>query len=1171
MRHGLSLRAAARRVGLPPSTLQGWFDGRHLPTLALQDQFVVLLHELGLGDESDAWLRVLDGLRGGGLVGTNPYQGIQPYAADDAERYFGRERALDDLVDKVRAVQTAGGARIVAVVGLSGAGKTSLLNAGLVGIECRGGGRLAEFACVTLSAQQVTEWVPGDTPTLLIVDHFEVLRNADEAHREGVLAALDALPANVTTVIGMVADAYGHALSDRRLQAALSAPVLLGPLTEQEFAQIIRLPAQRSGRPVDEALVALLQQDLRRYGPPPASVLPLLSNALFRAWDHASGQSVTVEDYVETGGLWGGLEHLAEEVFADSSAEEQERIRALLLSLVQVSADGFERRSIDMSAIAEEDLAFVDRFLSARLLSITGSSLVVSHSALLRQWGRLRSWAEEARDALLLRRRLSKAAEVWEESGRDPDTLVPVAALEPAAHGMALNHLEQDFLDASRAKEGERAAAHAGEIRKLRRLNALITALGAIVTVLLIIAVSSAARLEQVSSEAELAKAEAQSRQLALVAEEMRRGDRNVAAQVSVAAHRLSDTMEARAAVLKSAGEQVPTRILGPAGTVRVESAPGSALVASSSSDGVVRVWRNGQFAAPAAQFTVVDGQLFGLAFSLDQGREFLAVAGQGTASVWDVTGDEPRRLGEVGGDSVAYSAALGDGAAYFGMIDGTVRRMDLGDPEARLEAWSHPSGAAVQALAVSPADGSVVAGSDLILAHWTSDGEELPAVALSRWVNKAVFDPEGTSLVAVGGGGTTTLLTARPTGLELVTALEFGPLALHSVAVTEDRIVVGSGTGDVTVLDRDGSRLGSFVVPSTVTGIGFVEGRVVTGSLDGTVRVWPERYSGLLIEGSDTRQPAGVAGERIVKYFGETARVFDMDGELEREFDLPDGAQTDSTVIHASDETLTLWVGDGTLATWDLTRDGQPTLTDIGPGNAYFMGGSPDGRRALFAKASVPEALVLERDDLGWRVAGSFSTWSTLAMGWHPAEPMFAAMSEDSTRLVIWNAETLDKLGEVEVPSTGAAITLAWDPSGDRLFLGTDAGYILAVDVTDPARPAVAATDTELHSGISSLALAEDGELLAAGLVDGRIELWYVRDEGLEQAVTLRPGRGSVSQLVFDEGELIFLTDDEGIHTWPLDVDVAVERVCAAVGQSLTSHEWGHLAPSVDAPDGCG
>ena len=56
---------------------------------------------------------------------TNPFPGLRPFREDEEYLFFGRERQVDAMVDKL------GDARFLAVVGSSGSGKSSLVNCGL--------------------------------------------------------------------------------------------------------------------------------------------------------------------------------------------------------------------------------------------------------------------------------------------------------------------------------------------------------------------------------------------------------------------------------------------------------------------------------------------------------------------------------------------------------------------------------------------------------------------------------------------------------------------------------------------------------------------------------------------------------------------------------------------------------------------------------------------------------------------------------------------------------------------------------------------------------------------------------------------------------------------------------------------------------------------------------
>ncbi|WP_240439271.1 ABC transporter ATP-binding protein, partial [Streptomyces europaeiscabiei] len=99
--------------------------------------------------------------------GVCPYRGLASYRQQDARWFFGRERSTDTLVEQLRAADRTGG--LVMLVGASGAGKSSLLSAGLVP-AVRGGaldgddGRAGEGSADGRRTGEVIQLVPGADP-----------------------------------------------------------------------------------------------------------------------------------------------------------------------------------------------------------------------------------------------------------------------------------------------------------------------------------------------------------------------------------------------------------------------------------------------------------------------------------------------------------------------------------------------------------------------------------------------------------------------------------------------------------------------------------------------------------------------------------------------------------------------------------------------------------------------------------------------------------------------------------------------------------------------------------------------------------------------------------------------------------------------------------------------
>ncbi len=61
-----------------------------------------------------------------------PYRGLKPFEAEDAGIFFGRDAPIVEALDALRGIKEAAAPRIVAILGASGAGKSSFLRAGLL-------------------------------------------------------------------------------------------------------------------------------------------------------------------------------------------------------------------------------------------------------------------------------------------------------------------------------------------------------------------------------------------------------------------------------------------------------------------------------------------------------------------------------------------------------------------------------------------------------------------------------------------------------------------------------------------------------------------------------------------------------------------------------------------------------------------------------------------------------------------------------------------------------------------------------------------------------------------------------------------------------------------------------------------------------------------------------
>ena len=326
--------------------------------------------------------------------GVCPYRGLEPFGTGDARFFFGRENLTDWLVsDLRREIHAPQGVRLLAVLGPSGSGKSSVVLAGLIprvnagaidgseqwktAVVRPGDDPLANLAVevsapflpkgampdvgqarkliedlqgdergLDLFARLALRDAPGEARLLVVVDQFEEVftyRPQDEqakarfekaraAFFANLLHAAAASGGRVAVVLTMRSDFLGACASFTRLNDVLNAHLVqVGPMQEDELREAINRPAYLVGCEVEPALSERLLADVE--GQPGA--LPLLQFALTEVWKKRDVRRLTLRAYEALGGVEGALEHRANEIFQRFKPEEQEFCRRIFLRLVQ--------------------------------------------------------------------------------------------------------------------------------------------------------------------------------------------------------------------------------------------------------------------------------------------------------------------------------------------------------------------------------------------------------------------------------------------------------------------------------------------------------------------------------------------------------------------------------------------------------------------------------------------------------------------------------------------------------------------------------------------------------------------------------------------------------------------------------------------------------------------
>ena len=497
-----------------------------------------------------------------GDAARGPFVGLAPFDAEDAPYFFGRERLVAELTDRV----SPGG--FLALLGPSGSGKSSVLRAGLIPALAHRGTepiliRPGENPMSALkdalggSVEDVLADLRSAGIQLVVaIDPFEELFTAcrDEEERVDFIAALVRAasdPSRLVTVVAVMrADYLGECAAYPALASALSGrTVLVGAMSREELARVIEGPAARAGLTVEPRLRdALLDEVAEEPG-----ALPLLSTSLQEQWAAREGDELTVRAYERSGGVRGAVARLAEAAHARLTPAERDAARRILLRLADTGAGGqVVRRRVPLAELEADRDVNARTALAAlardRLVILDEGSVEVAHEALFREWPRLRAWLEENVEHLGVRRRLTDAATAWEAGGRDSGELLRGARLASTLDwetggGADLNEVERAFLAASRE-------AAQSESQRERRANRRLRLLLGLAAVLLLAAAAAFAVALVQRSSAQTAAIRADVQRLATLSRTQRELDRSILlAREAVA---LSDSAEARGTLLAS-------------------------------------------------------------------------------------------------------------------------------------------------------------------------------------------------------------------------------------------------------------------------------------------------------------------------------------------------------------------------------------------------------------------------------------------------------------------------------------------------------------------------------------------------------------------------------------------------------------------------------------------
>ncbi|MBV9808635.1 MAG: protein kinase [Solirubrobacterales bacterium] len=1138
-----------------------------------------------------------------------PYRGLLAFEPENRDYFFGREAVVAELIARLAP------GRLVAVVGASGSGKSSVLRAGLIGAVRAGEVAGLEGAQLRQPGSSPRLEVDGGRRRLLVVDQFEELFTLceDAGRRDAFVAALLAIPGPVA--IGMRADMYGKLGGHPALARAVAAnQVLLGAMTGGELERAVTKPAQLAGLRLEPGLAELARRDVA--GEPGA--LPLLSHALRATWERRNGRTLTVEGYRDSGGVASAIAQTADSLLASLPAEQRQIARGVFLRLTELGeAGGESRRRVAIDELVPEGVspesvqALLERLAAARLVTLDEGTAEVAHEVLIREWPTLRGWLDEDREGIRLHRQLGTAARLWDTGGRDPSDLYRGARLGAAVEWAEprsedLNATERSFIDAGIAEADRERRAQLGANRRLRALLA-----GAVGLLIVAALAGLVALIQRGNAQAQALTSDAE--RLGALAQTEPNLDR--ALLLAVAGVKLQNRVETRSDL----------------------------LAALQRSPALIRVLRPSR-SEPAALQVSPDGRLLALADTTGEVR-FI------DTSTWRPTGSAVQLPETVAPRAMSFSA---DSRTLMVIAESTARS-ELDDIEVpsrrvrRLHAWGGevpPPPTGSSSVAYSP-DGRHIAVSLITQAPTdpTPSAERLLMLDSSSgriaWQRRYPMHPmqlephlafASTDVLLTSAQQGETILWNAGTG-RILRRFPIGGLPAlsagrHEVALGRNSPNVATPTSSVAVLDLQ-TGVARWLVDDLpgewIVSIAFTRdgSKIVAQSLDGSDVF--DVASGTILE-TYTGQPGRRAlttvdprGATVISAGQDgSIALFDLSGsqrlgrffawnqpsqscpnspcEIVNRQDLMATDQADGTIalvdLHTLRAIKTLPARNGAIANaisflpdgrtlltggsnrrvifWDLRTD-RVTRTLRFAEPVWWTAVSPDAKLlAVLTQAAdsttshiqvldiatgrvFQNHLVPHATPLNASVPGN----AGLEFSRDGRELAALGCCSSGSAVIAWDVHTGAQLFGRTAGVEANAIDLA--PDSRLLGVGTADGNVLLLDPRTGRQNGAPIQVAAGHA--SALQFSPDDSMLAVGAWDGTASIWDLRSRK-RLGNPFPPYPGAIPTVVFEPNGRLLIVPLANAFEWPTNVTTWERFACRAAGRALTPQEWHDLLP---------
>jgi WD40 repeat protein len=1091
-------------------------------------------------------------VEGADVVEECPYPGLAAFGPEEARWFFGRDALLAELTGMLSEQLPDQGP--VMLVASSGAGKSSLLHAGLMPALDRGvlpqmgsrrwprllftptdrpltalAVRLSPFlgtppervsavlannpetAADLMRAAVSAGQVPGGG-LAIVVDQFEEAFTlcGDDKERAAFVEALCTLgsanPATGLVALSLRADFYLHACAYPMLRAALrDRQVLMGPMTEAELRQAIEHPSQVAGLELEPGLVQLLIRDLggpRGNGSLSGGVpgydagrLPLLAHALRATWQQRHGHVLTVDGYMATGGILHAIATSAERTFSRLDSSEQDLARLLFLRMVRIG----DRTEDTRRRVTHAELVQDSR-------SPASAEAVISAFTRARLLTHERETVEITHEALLREWPRLRGWIDTDHAGRlvhqdiEEQAAEWVAARQDASMLYRGTRLEAatTWVKSSASRDELTARARAFLAASARQKRRTLWLRRSAVAALIILAVTATLLAVAANAQSHTAireRNQAIFNQVTAEAASLVSTNPSLAAEFNLAAYRMDPTSSLYTSLLN-------TEATGLAAPLEIPAKPFAGItfgpegrILAGVGGRTIALWNTADAKQPVSV-----GSLPGVTASADSvsispdDQTIAAGLSNGTVRMWNIA--DPARPKTIGKAlHVALAAAsvkvAFDPHGHLLLVDVAGNRYSL------FELWNvsnpaHP----VYLNFLAPCTPTSGALSD--------DGEHVAMGCSDGWVYLAnITDPARPHVlgkVQASTGANITSLAFSPDGNTLASAAyNDQTFSLWNVTDPQHPSAFGSPVNWL----NDGVTAISFSPDAPV---------LATADHDGTVQLWsianPANFGDL---GPAMTAGVGPATDVAFSPDGQTVAAGYVDGSI-RLWSIPhflatgygDGFQDGLTFSADGRLLASSNITSGALNLWEITGRSPP-----------LKAGSPI-------------------------VCATGSVTGTEVVAFAPRKPVLAAGC-DSGVIRLWNMTdpfhvTPMSPWMVAGPKNDSVNSVAFDASGKTMAASDYGGLVTLWDVTDPAHPVEMSHLTTGYKGWQVTSISPDGHTLAVGY-GTTVQLWSIADLAhphLIPALLTGPTQW-VTCIAFDHGGGILAAGnaDDNIYLW--------------------------------------